>query len=425
MSDPHRAKEISEEPPMSRLFIICGKQITNEQLIKHFESDGLIEECVVITDRKTGQGKGVAYVKFSKTSSAARGLLKNGTIVEGDKRPIKVMISASYNRGKHSDTTADVNENHFLRLFAIVPSSRTEEQLKVEFGCHGTVTQIRLVADKKNDKQCAAYIKFNTFLETALAIENCNPQYKAKFCVPRKHEREPKGQPTKSDPINRKRTHSPDRMPSVRSDTKLVVICSSQLNQDRLWRLFDICPGMKYCNIITASKFMFGTVDFITLAFLFVDEINVTAAAVYSSREEAQRAVDKIHGLEYPIGERIIVQFEDEFKEEIITKDALSHFGPPKPLVSELIPCVRKAFFICIPEPVSVKLLTDAFCRFGDLIKVYFVPGKRHGYAEFASLIAANRAIQQLHGIQLGECQLKVLECAEYTGESKRNRTEH
>uniref|UniRef100_A0A182WQX2 RRM domain-containing protein n=1 Tax=Anopheles minimus TaxID=112268 RepID=A0A182WQX2_9DIPT len=407
MSDPHRAKEISEEPPMSRLFIICGKQITKEQLMNHFESDGSIEECVVITDRKTGQGKGVAYVKFSKTSSAARGLLKNGTIVEGDRRPIKVMISASYNRGKHSDTSADVNENHFLRLFAIVPSSRTEEQLKEEFGCHGTVTQIRLVADKKNDKQCAAYIKFTTFLETALAIENCNPQYKAKFCVPRKHEREQQGQPTKPDPINRKRTHSPDRLASVRSDTKLVVICSSLLNQDRLWRLFDICPGMKYCNIITAN------------------EINVTAAAVYSSREEAQRAVDKIHGLEYPIGERIIVQFEDEFKEEIITKDALSHFGPPKPLVSELVPCLRKAFFICIPEPVSLKLLTDAFCRFGDLIKVYFVPGKRHGYAEFSSIIAANRAIQQLHGIQLGECQLKVLECAEYTGENKRNRTEH
>uniref|UniRef100_A0A182PSA6 RRM domain-containing protein n=1 Tax=Anopheles epiroticus TaxID=199890 RepID=A0A182PSA6_9DIPT len=408
MSDSNRpSKEISEEPPMSRLFIICGKQITREQLTKHFESDGTIEECVVITDRRTGQGKGVAYVKFNKTSAAARGLRKNGTVVEGDTRPIKVMISANYNRDKQSETTTDVNENHFLRLFAIVPSNRTEEQLKEEFGTHGTVTQVRLVPDKKNERQCAAYIKFTSFLETALAIENCNPQYKAKFCVPRnKLQQEQKGS-SPSDLVCRKRSHTPDRLSSVRGDTKLVVICSSQLNQDRLWRLFDICPGMKYCSIITAN------------------EINLTAAVVYSAREEAQRAVDKIHGLEYPIGERIIVRFEEEFKEDIITKDTLSQFGPTKPLVSEVVQCVKKAFFICMPEAVSVKLLTDAFCRFGDLIKVYLVPGKRHGYAEFASDIAANRAIQQLHGMQLGNCRLKVLECAENVGDPKRTRLEH
>uniref|UniRef100_A0A182QUR1 RRM domain-containing protein n=1 Tax=Anopheles farauti TaxID=69004 RepID=A0A182QUR1_9DIPT len=402
-----RSKEISEEPPMSRLFIICGKQITRDQLVKHFESDGAIEECVVITDRKTGQGKGVAYVKFTKTSSAARGLRKNGTMVEGDSRPIKVMISASYNRDKSSDPSADVNENHFLRLFAIVPSSRSEEQLREEFGAFGTVTQVRLVPDKKNEAQCAAYVKFTSFLETALAIENCNPQYRAKFCVPRnklQQEREQRAVETS----NRKRSHSPERFPSVqKSDTKLVVICSSQLNQDRLWRLLDIIPGMKYCSIITAN------------------EINITATAVYSSREEAQRAVDKIHGLEYPIGERIIVRFEEEFKDEIISKDALSQLGPPKPLVSEMVPCVKKAFFICMPEAISVKLLTDAFCRFGDLIRVYLVPGKRHGYAEFASDVAANRAIQQLHGLHLGDCRLKVLECAEHTGvDSKRTRIE-
>ncbi|XP_053675671.1 RNA-binding protein 45-like [Anopheles nili] len=408
MSDSGRVKEISEDPPMSRLFIICGKHITREQLIKHFESDGSIEECVVITDRKTGQGKGVAYVKFTKTSAAAHGLRKNGTVVEGDSRPIKVMISASYNRDKSNDATTDINESNFLRLFAIVPSSRTEEQLKEEFSSHGTVTQVRLVPDKKNDKQCAAYVKFTSFLETALAIENCNPLYRAKFCLPRnkqQQEKEQKIQPTEH--TGRKRTHTPDRLSSLRCEMKLVVICSNQLNQDRLWRLFDICPGMQYCNIITAN------------------EMNTTATVVYASRNEAQRAIDKIHGLEYPIGERIIVRFEEDFKEEIITKDALSQFGPPKPLASEQVQCVQKAFFICMPEAISVKLLTDAFCRFGDLIKVYLMPGKRHGYAEFASYVAANRAIQQLHGMQLGDCRLKVLECAEYTGENKRVKVEH
>ncbi|XP_058066529.1 RNA-binding protein 45-like [Anopheles bellator] len=408
-----RTKEICEEPPMSRLFIICGKHITKDQLIKHFEADGTIEECVVITDRRTGQGKGVAYVKFTQTSSAARGLLKNATIIEGDTRPIKVMISASYNRDKNSSTVLDVNENHFLRLFAIVPSSRTEDQLREEFAPFGTVIQVRLVPDKKNDKQCAAYIKFSSFLEAATAIENCDPQYKAKFCIPRSNFQQEKDHRSSHEaagshePMNRKRTHSAERASTSKGDSKLAVICSNQLNQDRIWRVFDIAPGMKYCTIDTAN------------------DINITATVVYSSREEAQRAVEKIHGLEYPLGERMIVRFEEEFKEEIVAKDALAQLGPPKPLVSEMVACVKKAFFICMPEAISVKLLTDVFCRFGDLIKVYIVPGKRHGYAEFASEVAADRAIQQLHGLHLGDFWLKVLECAQHSGDNKRNRMEH
>lgn len=89
-------KEISEEPPMSRLFVICGRNITRDQLVRHFEDDGEIEECVVIVDKKTGQGKGVAYVKFTQTSAAARGLRKNGSYIENETRPIKVMISARW-----------------------------------------------------------------------------------------------------------------------------------------------------------------------------------------------------------------------------------------------------------------------------------------------------------------------------------------
>lgn len=131
--------------------------------------------------------------------------------------------------------------------------------------------------------------------------------------------------------------------------------------------------------------------------------------------------MDKIHGLEYPIGERIIVRHENEFREEVSTNDVLSQLGPPKPILNaQTTQCAKKAFFICMPEAVSVKLLQDAFCRFGDLINVYLIPGKRHGYAAFASEVAADRAIQQLHGIQLGDCRLKVLECMEQNENKKR-----
>ncbi|XP_055624848.1 RNA-binding protein 45-like [Toxorhynchites rutilus septentrionalis] len=409
MQEQNGKREISEEPPMSRLFVICGRQISKDQLIKHFEEDGEIEECVVIVDKKTGQGKGVAYVKFRKTSSAARGLRKNGSYIENETRPIKVMISASYQKTKEDGSPEEVNEFKFRRLFAVVPSSKDEATIKDEFAKFGTVTQVRLVPDKKNEKQCAAYITFTSFLETALAIEGCDSSYRAKFCLPRenlKKDEKDTGKFGASEETKRKRTHSPDSSRQA-ADVKLVVICSSGLNQDRLWRIFDIAPGMKYCNIVTQN------------------DINTTASVVYSSRDEAQRAVDKIHGLEYPIGERIIVRYENEFREEIGTNDVLSQLGPIKPILNSQTPCAKKAFFICMPEAVSVKLLQDAFCRFGDLINVYLIPGKRHGYAAFASEVAADRAIQQLHGIQLGDCRLKVLECMEQNETKRKRPMEH
>lgn len=421
-------KEISEEPPMSRLFVICGRNITRDQLIRHFEEDGEIEECVVIVDKKTGQGKGVAYVKFTQTSAAARGLRKNGTYIENESRPIKVMISASYQKKKEDGGPEEVNEFKFRRLFAVLPSSKTEDEIREEFSQFGTVIQVRLVPDKKNEMQCAAYITFGSFLEAALAIEGCEFSYKAKFCLPRENLKQNQQQQqqqhyqmnqyqnqgneggrygngnSNGNDYSRKRTHSPDNN-RFGGDVKLVVICSSGLNQDRLWRLFDIAPGMKYCNIVTQN------------------DINTAATVVYACREDAQRAVDKIHGLEYPIGERIIVRYENEFRDEIQQNcDTLAPLGPPKPILGhQNAQCVKKAFFICMPEAVSVKLLQDAFCRFGDLINVYLIPGKRHGYAAFASEVAADRAIQQLHGIQLGDCRLKVLECMDQN-ESKRKR---
>lgn len=410
MQENNGKKEISEEPPMSRLFVICGRQITRDQLMQHFRDDGEIEECVVIIDKKTGQGKGVAYVKFTKTSSAARGLRKNGSYIEGETRPIKVMISASYQKKKEDGSPEEVNEYKFRRLFAVLPSSKNEDAIREEFGKFGNVTQIRLVPDKKNQSQCAAYITFSSFLEAALAIEGCNSGYRAKFCLPRDNlkkqadEKESGGRFGFSNGSTRKRTHSPDSgRPG--GDVKLVVICSSGLNQDRLWRVFDIAPGMKYCNIVTQN------------------DINTTACVVYSSRDEAQRALDKIHGLEYPLGERIIVRFEDEFRDEVCTNDILAQLGPPKPMLNQQTFCAKKAFFICMPEAVSVKLLQDAFCRFGDLINVYLIPGKRHGYAAFASEVAADRAIQQLHGFQLGDCRLKVLECMEQNDSAKRQKS--
>lgn len=104
----------SDDPPNSRLFIVGPKTLVEEDFRKAFEEFGNIEEIWVVKDRNTGENKGnvcilviwyvliwnikfvgVTYIKYSKTSAAARALeTMNGKVIGGGGRSIKVMIAA-------------------------------------------------------------------------------------------------------------------------------------------------------------------------------------------------------------------------------------------------------------------------------------------------------------------------------------------
>lgn len=107
-------KSGSDEPPNSRLFIVCGKQLTEEDFRSAFSKYGEIEEIWVVKDRNTGERKGiprrrkvycitnsvivcagVTYIKYAKTSEAAAALeAMNGKTLGSSSRHIKVMIAA-------------------------------------------------------------------------------------------------------------------------------------------------------------------------------------------------------------------------------------------------------------------------------------------------------------------------------------------
>lgn len=55
------ASSAVEDPPMSRLFIICNKSNTEEDFRKSFERFGDIEEIWVVKDKQTGDNKGKSY----------------------------------------------------------------------------------------------------------------------------------------------------------------------------------------------------------------------------------------------------------------------------------------------------------------------------------------------------------------------------
>ena len=115
-----------DDPPNSRLFIVCGKNITEDQFKESFGTFGTIEEVWVLKDRTTQEPKGVTYIKFSKTSEAAEAMEEmNGRCIEGSPRPMKVMIAHSRDQGSRRDMNED---ERLVRLFIMVPKTSTESE---------------------------------------------------------------------------------------------------------------------------------------------------------------------------------------------------------------------------------------------------------------------------------------------------------
>lgn len=103
-----------DDPPYSRLFIIGGKQLSEEDFRAAFSKFGVVEEIWIVKDRQTGERKGwflkfvlprlyvvlaltgVTYIKFSKTSEAAKAMeAMNGKVLgNSNNRPIKVMVAS-------------------------------------------------------------------------------------------------------------------------------------------------------------------------------------------------------------------------------------------------------------------------------------------------------------------------------------------
>uniref|UniRef100_A0A2M4AJU1 Putative developmentally regulated rna-binding protein n=1 Tax=Anopheles triannulatus TaxID=58253 RepID=A0A2M4AJU1_9DIPT len=514
-------KSPADIPPMSRLFIICSKSVTEDNLREHFEKFGDIEEIWIVKDRSTGEGKGVAYIKYAKTSDAARALEEmNGKCVgDNNTRPIKVLVAANRQQGSRKQTENE--EEKYLRLFVIIPKDMTEEALREEFGKYGTVDLVTIIRDKvTKEGKGFAYVKFGRFLHAALAFEGCDAKYKAVFAEPKP----PRNSSVSSNEnfgsggggggggaaggfagggafggaggggagansasngsfVDDRRAAASSAgagammgfaamgagdgrralsgVAGVTSDrrggatefgafsgygapnnalaanvneTTLTVLCSPVLNQDQLWRLFDIIPGLDYCQINN---------DF--------NNRNVTATVVYNNGQSAMYARDKIHGLEYPPGERLIIRLGHEtvgnmgggiggVAANAIGGAALDPFNngasdreaafcsvplpPPLPMANPNAEVAQRCFIVCIPKALPTSVLKQTFCRFGDLIDVYLLPNKNCGYAKYASEESAKKAIKQLNGAEILNIRLKVLEADDLTND-RRKRMRH
>ena len=304
-----------DEPPNSRLFIVCGKQITESEFRSSFGVFGTIEEVWMVKDRITGDPKGVTYIKFSKTSEAALAMEEmNGRCIAGSPRPLKVLIAHSRDQGSRRDMN---EEERLLRLFVVVPKTMTESELREHFETFGDIDYVSIVRDRNTkESKGFAYVKYHRMSHSAKAFEMADKSFKAVFADPK---------PTKEDQQAHHHHHhhhgdnrsgrnngGPGSTTSGSSmgyndlmsymDTsqsnpdgiiRLSVITSNTINQDQLWRLFDLVPGLDYCDRGRGGKHKYFTV-------------------VYNNPQSATYAKEKLHGFEYPPGHRLVVKYDVE-----------------------------------------------------------------------------------------------------------------
>lgn len=457
-----------EDPPLSRLFIIGPKSLTEETYRKHFDQYGTIEELWMVKDKNTGEYKGITYIKYAKTSEAAHALeAMNGASLDMGTRRIRVMIAASRDQGSKRDSN---EEEKTQRLFIVCPKSMTEDELYNYFKQFGDLEYVNIVKDRNTrDSKGIAYVKYYKFSHAAKAFEECEKKYKPVFAEPKKSDAMAKrgGDPrdffgTASNNLFSNSGGSKSLLSAAlpltasasgvnEGYTKLTVIAHPDLNQDQLWKLFDIVPGMDYCQI----RYEGGNIR----------PARALGQIVYSSSQWAAHAREKLHGFEYPPGFRLIVKPVFDGKHDgahgdsqkpkefmniaetlaqasnliqaaglnpatLLNIDALSNRIPPlncnidlpdpRPLASIDAECKARCFIVC-SQALPNETIRDLFCRFGSLIEAYMLSNRNCGYARYAVPQAAEDAIKTLHGAEVNGIRLKVMKAEE---QRKRPRTD-
>lgn len=464
-----------ETPPFSRLFVVCSKQLTNSDLSEAFSDFGHIENVYIPLDRSTGISKGVAYIQYSKTSEAALAMQELDKKCIGHVgKPLKIFVASN------KDDNQNTNDDKHNRLFVVCSKTSTEDELTDYFSTFGEVESVYLHRDRSTDKSKGfAYIQYKSFLGAAHAYEECDKKYKPIFATPRDNLK--RNRATFESNINNVPTNSRNSFsdsfgssnsfsnssillkenitsmlkPNSDGYTRVSVIHSPRLTQQHIEKLFNIIPGMEYC------QYMF-------------DKTIVT----YENSAAAAHAVERLHNFEYPLGERLIVKphinplskaadnlsnlvnnFKNAMSSEnvmpdlvqlaeaiaqasslikVVTNDTSKStindniqescnvsLPCPKPLADPNHPIVKRCYIYCKPYPPPANVLTDVFSRFGDLIKVVIMPNKLFGFVSYASTVAADMAINTLNGAIVCGSTINVTEARERNKSDDDNDEQH
>ncbi|OCT63651.1 RNA-binding protein 45 isoform X1 [Xenopus laevis] len=459
-----------DDPPNSRVFLVVSKYATEDLIRERFSDFGEIQDIWVVKDKQTKESKGIAFVKYSKSSQACRAMEEmHGRCLSESTKPIKVFIAQSRGSSNHRD----VEDEELTRIFVMIPKSYTEEDVKQKFKEYGHIEYCLIIKNKSTgESKGLAYVRFLKPSQAALAIENCDRSFKAILAEP-KNKGGSGGGVTENDYHSSARQEaliqhdhtaaatvfsyeydysSYDKNADARTQEtiskRLIVVSRLPMIQEQVHNLFDLIPGLEYCEVQRDPYNSFGH-----------------AIVQYQNISSAIYAKYKLHGFEYPPGNRLGVTYLNDGGDgsELLRKMASQmvaaqvssmvwgssqHYptAPPferaygSPVTSQLqtdaaLPSIKKKapsdaqskerlFIVFNPHPLPLDIMEDAFCRFGNLIEVYIVPGKNVGYARYADVSSANDAIAVLHGKMVNGVKLKVMQADSPRDESnKRQRT--
>ncbi|XP_041866685.1 RNA-binding protein 45 isoform X2 [Melanotaenia boesemani] len=439
--------ESLDDPPNSRLFAVTSRCITEDELRDSFSKFGDVQGVWVVKDKQTKESKGICYVKFSKSSQACLAMEEmHGKVLVDGTKPIKVFIAQSRSSTKHRD----VEDEELTRIFVMIPKTFTEEDLKNTFKEYGDIEYCVIIKNKfTGESKGLGYVRYYKPSQAALAIENCDKSYRAILAEPRTKNNTSedysgggsRGEYTPSlESMNQYSFPMPEPMNygvlDYRSNDftrSLMMSTRAALTQEQIFALFDIIPGMEYCELQRDSYGM----------------SKGHALIRYSNLGSAVYAKEKLNGFEYPPGNRLVINFFDDGEDrsspvgrmamQFVAAQMMSTVWngastsqmmkppvyPPVAQMSRIqtdvnLPSLKKLappdskpkerlFVVFSPSPLPPDVLEDVFCRFGSLIEVHLVPGRKVGYMKYADKQCADEAMAALNGRIVNGVKMKVM----------------
>ncbi|TKC39669.1 hypothetical protein EI555_016144, partial [Monodon monoceros] len=401
-----------DEPPNSRIFLVISKYTPESVLRERFSPFGEIQDIWVVRDKHTKESKGIAFVKFARSSQACRAMeeMHGQCLSPSDTKPIKVFIAQSRSSGSHRD----VEDEELTRIFVMIPKSYTEEDLREKFKVYGDIEYCSIIKNKvTGESKGLGYVRYLKPSQAAQAIENCDRSFRAILAEPKNKASESSEQDYYSNMRQETLGHEPrvnmfpfeqqsefssfdknDNRGQESISKRLSVVSRVPFTEEQLFSIFDIVPGLEYCEVQRDpySNYGHGVVQYFNVA-----------SAIYAKY--------KLHGFQYPPGNRIGVSFIDDGSNASDNlEEVLDHS------------CLKSRQMLYFRHAKKKPLLK--LRRFGNLIEVYLVSGKNVGYAKYADRVSANDAITTLHGKILNGVRLKVMLADSPREESnKRQRT--
>ena len=204
------------------------------------------------------------------------------------------MVAHAKDQGSSRESN---EEERLLRLFVVIGKDVAEDELKADFETFGTVQYVNIVKDRvTKESKGFAYIKFYRLVHAAKAFESCDKSYKAVFAEPRPARPSEENNHHNHQGMNNHHHHHGNHNNHVNHNhhgvtngyqhhsnrstgssqvtlleinicpinlcwqfasesCRLTVLGSLAVNEDQLWRLFDLIPGLDYCEVLRRGYF--------------------------------------------------------------------------------------------------------------------------------------------------------------------------